>query len=52
MMAREGKAKVLSEAEFKLVLLVAKVGKFATRNTALVYCLVRFRFTSPKKLPP
>ncbi len=38
LMAREGKAKVLSEAEFKLVLLVAKVGKFATRNTALVYC--------------
>jgi integrase/recombinase XerD len=37
-MAREGKAKVLSEAEFKLVLLVAKVGKFGTRNTALVYC--------------
>lgn len=37
-MAREGKAKVLSEAEFKLVLLVAKEGNLSTRNTALVYC--------------
>ncbi|WBA07494.1 Tyrosine recombinase XerC (plasmid) [Legionella pneumophila] len=38
LMAREGKAKVLSEAEFKLLLLVAKVGKMGTRNLALVYC--------------
>lgn len=37
-MAREGKAKVLSEAEFKLLLLVAKEGSFSTRNIALVYC--------------
>lgn len=38
LMAREGKAKVLSEAEFKLLLLVAKEGKFATRNLAIIYC--------------
>lgn len=38
LMAREGKAKVLSEAEFKLLLLVAKEGKFSTRNIAIVYC--------------
>jgi integrase/recombinase XerD len=37
-MAREGKAKVLSEAEFKLLLLVAKEGQFGVRNVALVYC--------------
>lgn len=37
-MAREGKAKVLTEAEFKLLLLVAKEGMFSTRNIALVYC--------------
>lgn len=37
-MAREGKAKVLSEAEFKLVLLVAKQGTLCHRNVALVYC--------------
>lgn len=37
-MAREGKAKVLSEAEFKLLLLIAKKGKYSTRNLALVYC--------------
>lgn len=37
-MAREGKAKVLNEAEFKLLLLVAKEGKHSTRNIALVYC--------------
>lgn len=38
LMSREGKAKVLSEAEFKLLLLVAKEGNFSTRNLALVYC--------------
>lgn len=38
LMAREGKAKVLSEAEFKLLLLVAKEGKFSTRNLAIIYC--------------
>ncbi len=37
-MAREGKAKVLSENEFKLVLLVAKEGTLGARNLALVYC--------------
>lgn len=37
-MAREGKAKVLSEAEFTLLILVAKEGKFSVRNLALVYC--------------
>ncbi|HAT1884108.1 TPA: tyrosine-type recombinase/integrase [Legionella pneumophila] len=37
-MAREGKAKVLTENEFKLLLLVAKEGKFATRNLAIIYC--------------
>lgn len=37
-MAREGKAKVLSEAEFKLLLLVAKEGKFGARNLAIIYC--------------
>lgn len=37
-MAREGKAKVLTENEFKLLLLVAKEGKFALRNVALIYC--------------
>lgn len=37
-MAREGKAKVLSENEFKLLLIVAKEGKYANRNLALVYC--------------
>jgi len=38
LMAREGKAKVLNETEFKLVLLVAKEGKLGTRNVAMVYC--------------
>lgn len=38
LMAREGKAKVLSEEEFKLLLLVAKEGKMGTRNLAIVYC--------------
>jgi integrase/recombinase XerD len=37
-MAREGKAKVLNEAEFKLLLLVAKEGQFGVRNVALIYC--------------
>ena len=38
LMAREGKAKVLSETEFKLLILVAKEGKFSTRNLAIIYC--------------
>ena len=37
-MAREGKAKVLTEAEFKRLLLVAKNAQMPTRNVALVFC--------------
>jgi integrase/recombinase XerD len=37
-MSREGKAKVLNDAEFKRLLMVAKSGQFALRNTALLYC--------------
>ncbi len=37
-MAREGKAKILSETEFKLLLLAAEEGRFSVRNIALVYC--------------
>lgn len=36
-MAKEGKAKVLSEVEFKRLLIIAKEGQFAVRNTALIY---------------
>ena len=38
MMPKEGKAKVLTEAEFKRLLIVAKSGQFALRNIALLYC--------------
>lgn len=37
-MPREGKAKVLNEAEFKRLLIVARDGQFSIRNVALVYC--------------
>lgn len=37
-MPKEGKAKVLTEAEFKRLLIVAKYGQFALRNIALLYC--------------
>ena len=37
-MAREGKAKVLTEAEFKRLLIVAKNGPMAIRNVALIFC--------------
>jgi integrase/recombinase XerD len=37
-MAKEGKAKVLNEAEFKRLLLVARSGQFSHRNVALLYC--------------
>lgn len=37
-MSKEGKAKVLNEAEFKRLLIVAKSGQFALRNVALLYC--------------
>lgn len=37
-MAREGKAKVLNESEFKRLLIVARSGQFALRNVALLYC--------------
>ncbi len=37
-MAKEGKAKVLNESEFKRLLIVARSGQFALRNVALLYC--------------
>ena len=37
-MAKEGKAKVLNDSEFKRLLIVAKSGQFALRNVALLYC--------------
>ncbi|MFJ1270148.1 tyrosine-type recombinase/integrase [Legionella lytica] len=37
-MAREGKAKVLTENEFKLLTLVAKEGTLGVRNLAMIYC--------------
>ena len=37
-MAKEGKAKVLNDSEFKRLLIVAKSGQFALRNIALLYC--------------
>lgn len=37
-MAKEGKARVLNEGEFKRLLLVAKNGTMGRRNVAIVYC--------------
>lgn len=37
-MQKEGKAKVLSDAEFKRLLIVARSGQLAIRNVALLYC--------------
>jgi integrase/recombinase XerD len=37
-MPREGKARVLNEAEFKRLLIVAKNSSMAKRNVAMVYC--------------
>lgn len=37
-MAREGKAKVLSEAEFKRLLIVSKNNPMAVRNLAMIFC--------------
>ncbi len=37
-MAREGKARVLNENEFKQLLLIAKDSPFALRNVAMIYC--------------
>ncbi|MGQ3890022.1 tyrosine-type recombinase/integrase [Legionella sp. CNM-1927-20] len=37
-MAREGKAKVLTDAEFRRLLAVAKDSTFAIRNVAMIYC--------------
>lgn len=37
-MPREGKAKVLNEAEFKRLLKMVAAGSHALRNTALLYC--------------
>ncbi|WP_242604487.1 tyrosine-type recombinase/integrase [Legionella gresilensis] len=36
--AREGKAKVLTDAEFRRLLAVAKDSTFAIRNVAMIYC--------------
>lgn len=37
-MAKKGKAKILNEFEFEQLLIAAKIGSFALRNIALVYC--------------
>jgi len=37
-MAKEGKARVLSESEFKRLLVIARNGQFSARNVAIVYC--------------
>jgi site-specific recombinase XerC len=37
-MAREGKAKVLTEAEFKRLLIVTKNSPMSTRNVAMIFC--------------
>ena len=36
-MAKEGKARVLTEAEFKRLLIIAKHGQFGLRNVAIIY---------------
>ena len=37
-MAKEGKARVLTESEFKRLLIMAKDSPFALRNVAIIYC--------------
>jgi integrase/recombinase XerD len=37
-MAKEGKARVLTESEFKRLLIIAKDSPFALRNIAIIYC--------------
>ncbi|MGQ3890126.1 tyrosine-type recombinase/integrase [Legionella sp. CNM-1927-20] len=37
-MSKEGKAKVLTDAEFRRILAVAKDSTFAIRNVAMIYC--------------
>lgn len=37
-MAKEGKARVLNENEFKRLLIIAKDSPFALRNVAIIYC--------------
>lgn len=37
-MAREGKARVLTESEFRRLLVMAKDSSFALRNVAIIYC--------------
>lgn len=37
-MPKEGKSRVLSESEFKRLLIIAKEGTFGVRNIAIVYC--------------
>lgn len=37
-MAKEGKARVLNENEFKRLLVIAGAGQFPARNIAIIYC--------------
>jgi len=37
-MAKEGKARVLTENEFKRLLVIARDGQFPARNIAIIYC--------------
>ena len=37
-MPKEGKSRVLSESEFKRLLIIAKEGTLGLRNVAIVYC--------------
>lgn len=37
-MAKKGKAKILSEAEFKELLKIVQVGRFHARDAAILYC--------------
>jgi len=37
-MAKEGKARVLTENEFKRLLVIARDGQFPDRNVAIIYC--------------
>ena len=37
-MAKEGKARVLNESEFKRLLIIAKDSPFSIRNIAIIFC--------------
>ena len=54
-MPKEGKSRVLSEAEFKRLLIIAKEGIFGVRNVAIVYCSfglgLRVKEISSLKIP-